>query len=161
MNLLRHVMTNTLFHNNVTTNPVKVSVRHFQRRPFIRRFGYKPHIHCRGFLPRVKGDVGPLRTLPNEPLPDEWRKKEALFGQNDYIDLLGDGSVSVTDLMTGTPRWLKNFKGNELQMSVRKKKTYSHWKWLRPKKYHELEARIFFLYKKLNFKRAPPPPQYP
>ena len=114
-----------------------------------------------GLLPRLKGDVGPLRTVPNDKKPDPWRPQDALFGQNDYIDILGDGSVSVTQLMTSTPYWLKNFRGNEMQMLIRKRAAYRYWQWCRPKKWNQLNLRIDRLYRKLNYKSPPPPPKYP
>ena len=118
-------------------------------------------VSLQGLLPRVKGETGPLRTIPHENKPDEWRPKAALFGQNDYIDILGDGRVSVTQLMTSTPNWLKNFKGNEMQMSIRRRTAYRYWKWCRPKKWEQLNKRIDFLYRKLNYKTKPPKPLYP
>ncbi|CAG2105625.1 unnamed protein product, partial [Medioppia subpectinata] len=110
MNFMRNSLTQCLLKPDLSS--VKIFVRHFQRRQFIRRFGYVQKTHNKGLLPRVVGDVAPLRTVPNTRLADEWRPKAALFGQNDYIDILGDGSVPVTDLMTNTPYWLKGFKGN-------------------------------------------------
>jgi len=161
MNCLAKSLTNGFLQNVFKTNALKVFVRHFQRRPFIRRFGFVQKSHNRGLLPRVVGDVCPLRTVPNASVVDEWRPKAALFGQNDYIDILGDGSVSVTQLMTSTPYWLKGFKGNELQMLVRRRQAFKYWKWCRPKRWHHLNARIDFLYRKLNYKTKPPKPLYP
>ncbi len=112
-------------------------------------------------LPRVKEESGPLRTIPNETKPDKWRPKEALFGQNDYIDILGDGSIHPSRLMSSVPHWLRGFRGNELQMLTRKRIAYRYWKWCRPKKWTELNKRIDYLYKKLNYKTKPPKPLYP
>ena len=114
-----------------------------------------------GLLPRVKGDVGPLTTVPTDRKPDPWRPKDALFGQNDYIDILGDGSVSVTQMMTSTPYWLKKFRGNEMQMLIRKRTAFQYWQWCRPKKWEQLNLRIDRLYRKLNYKTKPPKPRYP
>lgn len=114
-----------------------------------------------GLLPRVKGDVAPLRTVPSDRKPNPWRPKDALFGQNDYIDILGDGSINPTQLMTSTPHWLKNFRGNEMQMLIRRRTAFRYWQWCRPKKWTELNLRIDRLYRKLNYKTPPPRPRYP
>jgi len=114
-----------------------------------------------GLLPRIKGEELSLSTIPNEQKPDPWRKNAALFGQNDYIDILGDDKINPTQLMTSVPQWLRKFRGNEMQMLIRKRKAKSHWKWSRPEKWFELNKRIDFLYKRLNYKTAPKAPEYP
>lgn len=112
-------------------------------------------------MPRIKGDHLPLRSVPHEKKPDPWRPQEALFGQNDYIDILGDGKINPTQLMSSIPPWLRKFRGNEMQMLIRKRTAKSYWKWSRPQKWNELNKRIDFLYKRLNYKREPNKPEYP
>ena len=114
-----------------------------------------------GLLPRIKGEELPLRSVPNEQKPDPWRRQAALFGQNDYIDILGDDKINPTQLMSSIPQWLRRFRGNEMQMLIRKRSAKAHWKWSRPVKWDELNKRIDFLYKRLNYKTAPRRPEYP
>lgn len=46
-----------------------------------------------------------------------WTEKKALFGQNDYIDILGDQEgLKPIMFQTHIPQWLKGFHGNEFQV---------------------------------------------
>lgn len=112
-------------------------------------------------LPRIKNDPFPLRVSPIDGKPNPWRNDARLFGQNDYIDILGDDKINPTQLMSSVPPWLRKFKGNEMQMLIRKRTEKSHWRWNRPQKWHELNKRIDYLYKRLNYKTQPKPPEYP
>jgi len=137
-----------------STTPFKRKIR--------RRMGYYPRLHLGGVKPRPKGEyedipVGGIRTQPTDwTKRNAWTKKKALFGQNDYIDILGDGSVHPYQLMQG-PAWLRGFKGNELQRLVRRMKYEGQFlQEVYPTKYHELQKQIWFLYKKLNTRRKAP-----
>ena len=68
-----------------------------------------------GLLPRPdpKIDSTPL-PMPEFKDKNSWSVKKSTFGQNDYIDILGDGDICPVDLIRGPP-WLIGFKGNELQ----------------------------------------------
>lgn len=114
-----------------------------------------------GLLPRIKGEELPLRTVPNEKKSDPWRANAVLFGENDYIDILGDDRISPTQTMSSIPNWLRKFRGNEMQMLIRKRQAKAHWKWSRPQKWTDLNKRIDFLYKRLNYKTEPRKPEYP
>lgn len=124
---------------------------------------YITHHAITGLLPRLKEEG--VETLPRFiPFPKPstlWTKKDALHGQNDYIDLLGDGTIHPIDTHYTTPYWMKGFSGNEMQMLVRKRIVYRHWKYTRPQKWEHLNKRIDYLYKTLNFRSPPPPPDYP
>ncbi|XP_067658148.1 large ribosomal subunit protein mL51-like [Haliotis asinina] len=117
------------------------------RNPGPRRYGYVPKMFAGGVLPRYGRKPLPIPTYKQ---PDNWSTKKALFGQNDYIDILGSGHVHPVDLMRG-PEWLIGFNGNELQRLTRrlrfqgnKLRTYY------PTKYFQIRKRISFLYKKYN-----------
>jgi len=126
-----------------------------------RRYGNTYKLYSGGPLPRPKGDyedkpVGGYDNQIDFSKRDQWSSKKALFGQNDYIDILGDGSVHPYQLMQG-PKWLRGFKGNELQRLVRRMKYEGRMlQDLYPQKYHELRKQIFFLYKRLNTRREAP-----
>jgi len=69
----------------------------------------------RGSLPRIEGG----RAIPQPAyVPKKnWAEPKAIFGQNDYIDILGpDPTVNPIKFQTGIPLWLKGFKGNEYQV---------------------------------------------
>jgi large subunit ribosomal protein L51 len=106
-----------------------------------------------GLLPRPdpKLDDTPL-PMPSFVDKKSWSVKKATFGQNDYIDILGDGSVSPVDLIQG-PKWLIGFKGNELQRLTRQMKFEG--KDLRAKnqnKFHDMNKRIKYLLWRYNHK---------
>lgn len=108
----------------------------------------------KGLLPRPtakQDDVGPL-PLPAYRPKDTWSEKKAAFGQNDYIDILGNGNVHPVDLIKG-PKWLIGFNGNELQRIQRQLKFEG--KELKAKnsnKFHDINKRIKYLTWRYNFK---------
>ncbi|KAK7481416.1 hypothetical protein BaRGS_00027372 [Batillaria attramentaria] len=123
------------------------------RDPGPRRYGYRTKYFTGGVLPRSE-HADPVMGLPVYKPKDAWSRKKALFGQNDYIDILGDGSLTPSDLLHG-PDWLIGFKGNELQRLSRRMKFEGHkLSILYPSQYRNMKKRIWFLYKKYNRKRG-------
>lgn len=123
------------------------------RTPGPRRYGYESRFFTDGLLPRGE-DLGPVCSLSKYKVTETWDRKRALFGQNDYIDILGDGSINPVDLIRG-PDWLIGYKGNELQRLVRRLNFQGDkLKLLYPHKYNDIQKRIFFLYKKYNRRRG-------
>ncbi|XP_046343700.2 39S ribosomal protein L51, mitochondrial-like [Haliotis rufescens] len=120
------------------------------KNPGPRRYGYVPKMFAGGVLPRHGRKPLPIPTYKQ---PDNWSTKKALFGQNDYIDILGSGNVHPVDLMRG-PEWLIGFNGNELQRLVRRIRFQGNrLKAYYPTKYLQIQKRISFLYKKYNHHR--------
>lgn len=108
----------------------------------------------KGLLPRyeasIKDDIN--LPMPEFKLKDKWSIKKSTFGQNDYIDILGDGEANPADLACGPP-WLIGFKGNELQRLVRQLKFQGpELKAKNPAKWFELRKRVKYLYWRFNHK---------
>lgn len=111
-----------------------------------------------GLFPRIPNDPGPLPRMVHENPMDEWNENEALFGQNDYIDILGDGSIHPARLMTNMPWWLRGFRGNELQMINRQRYGKRHFYETRPAEWDRMKKRADHLYNWINKKKRPPRP---
>lgn len=87
--------------------------------------------------------------VPKKKPDDPWSEENALFGENDYKDILGDGTYDLRKNIKSGPWWLKGWKPkNELQMLIAKKR-YTGAD-MGPVEKHELKKRMFYLYKKLN-----------
>ncbi|CAL1531046.1 unnamed protein product [Lymnaea stagnalis] len=135
----------------VTDKTFEHATRSPYKTPGPRRYGHHIEYYTNGVLPRHER---PVRSLPPYRPKDNWATKPALFGQNDYIDILGDGTVHPADLLTG-PRWLIAFKANERDRMLRKMEWEGpRLKLMYPSEYNRIEKRIRYLTKIYNFKRA-------
>ncbi|XP_055945128.1 39S ribosomal protein L51, mitochondrial-like [Argiope bruennichi] len=146
---------------NVVTCTVE-QVRYIRETPwkkeYLRRYGYEdPFFKRPDTLPRLPEKHKNLKLglshLPEYKPYKPWSDKRKYFGQNDYIDILGDGSIHPVKLLTNMPPWLRGFSGNEFQMLLKKQVYYSHWRWSKPTKWKNLNKRVMWLYRYLNRKR--------
>ncbi|CAN7937828.1 unnamed protein product, partial [Ixodes hexagonus] len=103
-----------------------------------------------GLLPRLEKSKRKLKSQPVYTPKDAWSERRALFGQNDYIDILGSGALKPYHIMNNVPMWLRGFQGNEFQMLLRRRKVHQEWKEERPTKYRNMVKRIRYLHKVLN-----------
>ncbi|XP_037803770.1 39S ribosomal protein L51, mitochondrial-like [Penaeus monodon] len=142
---------------SATWTPQVTSVRHryhadkLNRGPLMKNYGFEDRLHTKGLMPHVVH--GKRLPIPVYRPKNGWAEKRALFGQNDYIDILGDGSLKPTDVSYSVPYWLRGFKGNEYQMLLRKRKFFhAEMGKYQPTKLTELNKRIRKLYVHLNQK---------
>ncbi|XP_064117898.1 large ribosomal subunit protein mL51-like isoform X2 [Macrobrachium nipponense] len=137
--------------------PLVTAVRHryfAERRaagPTLRNYGYKDRLHTTGLMPHMEHKE--RLPIPLYRPKNSWAPKRGLRGQNDYIDILGDGSLHPAQVLYSTPAWLRGFKGNEFQMLLRKRKLFGkEMRDKRPTKYKQMNMRIKWLYRFLNQK---------
>lgn len=134
----------------------EIATRGIRQRPEIANYGFKYKKYFKGgLLPRIQKNEFEEELpmpLPKHAFKDNWSEKNATFGQNDYIDILGNGNIKPVNLIQG-PSWLVGFRGNELQRLLRYRRMEGG-KLLAtdPLKHHNINKRIKFLYKKYNYK---------
>jgi len=124
----------------------------------VRDYGYSFNFQDRRDpLPRIKNCTTPVAG--SEPVvEDPWLKENALFGQNDYIDLLGDGSIHPAQLLYHVPGWLRGFPGDrragELQRLIHYRNLYKKKMQMNtPKRYHDLMKQIKYLLTRHNYRK--------
>ncbi|KAI0986342.1 hypothetical protein GJ496_005823 [Pomphorhynchus laevis] len=134
---------------------LKTFARGFRRYgEYVKNYGWDPEYFQGGQLPRYKKLTPDIPKLckPQHIVKDAWSPNRATFGQNDFIDILGDGGIDLRYLMPG-PRWLKGFKGNEYQRLLRQIRMDGPIiKRKCPQHYHNILIRMKYLYWRYNYK---------
>lgn len=123
-------------------------------------------IHDMGYFFRYhRNGVEPLPRMPESRTPcykpkikkrEPWRETQARFGENDYIDLLGNGRLHPAQLQYHVPRWLRGFPGahraNEVvkytqyrNLYKEKLERHSPWRW------HQLMKNINYFLERHNY----------
>lgn len=98
-----------------------------------------------------------LPTMPDKNhRPDPWHKREARFGENDYIDILGESQDHPITYRTEIPWWLRGWRGSEMSMLQRQAHAEIHMKVKRPETWHYLQKRINYLHRFMNTHSQPP-----
>ncbi|NXN91855.1 RM51 protein, partial [Rhinopomastus cyanomelas] len=88
-----------------------------------------------------------IKEPPKRKQVDRWTEKRALFGVYDNVGILGGFQIHPKTLIVG-PKWLRGWRGNELQRCIRKKQMVGDRMFLDD--YHKLKKRIRYLYKRFN-----------
>ncbi|KAF1453730.1 RM51 protein, partial [Pygoscelis papua] len=88
-----------------------------------------------------------IKEPPKPKQVDRWTKKRALFGVYDNVGILGGFQIHPKNLIMG-PKWLRGWRGNELQRCIRKKQVVGDRMFLED--YHKLNKRIRYLYRRFN-----------
>lgn len=127
------------------------------KRRIIARYGYDDKVKVSGALPRISEDEEKRwdnRNVYTPPNP--WAQKRALFGQNDYIDILGEDpdAFRPSEVNYEQPEWLRevSVKAVPYQRLLMQKKLLEETEFptTHPKSWSELNDMLHRMRKKVN-----------
>jgi len=130
----------------------KVENRHFWR------YGYKDKVKQSGALPRLDEDSKKIDEMPIFSPENPYAPKRALWGQNDYIDILGDNpdALKPHEVHYHMPKYLRGLSGydNDYQQALKIKAHLAETATpeVKPKEWGFLTDRIDRRYKELRVK---------
>ncbi|XP_065212080.1 large ribosomal subunit protein mL51 [Planococcus citri] len=116
------------------------------------RYGYNDNHFYSGLLPR--GNLGRIHAMKIYRPKDAFNQPRRTFGQNDYIDILGDERMHPLKLADNIPNWLKGFKGTELEMlRLRMNATKHVLPHAKPLKWKKMQTRFEQCFYYFNYRR--------
>lgn len=123
----------------------------------IKRYGYEPHHHTKGLLPRLSIPEKRLGFIPTTAKESRWSTRNSRMGENDCVRVFGDDSIRQYELLTHIPEWLRGYRArNEYSVLMIKRRAFENWKESKPQKWKHMQERIRFLYRRINNKYNPP-----
>jgi len=120
------------------------------------RYGYKDKVKRTGALPRLDEDAKKYDKQPIFEPDAAFAPKRALYGQNDYIDILGENpdALKPQDVHYHMPKYLRGVSGydNDYQQAIKLKSALSQTAVpeVRPKDWDFLTSRIIRRYNELE-----------
>ena len=120
------------------------------------RFGYKDKVKRSGPLPRLDNDAKKYEDQPIFEPEAPYAPKRALYGQNDYIDILGENpdALKPHDIHYHMPKYLRGMSGydNDYQQALKIKAALSETavSEVKPKDWDFLTKRIWKRYKEFQ-----------
>jgi len=118
------------------------------------RWGYEDRVKQSGALPRISNDSERWDHREVYAPENPWAQKRALFGQNDYIDILGEDpdAFRPSEVNYEQPEWLRevNEKQTGYQRLLMKKKLLEETDYpeTNPKSWEELKDVLKRLWRK-------------
>ncbi|KAI1720818.1 mitochondrial ribosomal subunit domain-containing protein [Ditylenchus destructor] len=176
MNIVLSTNSSKLLQCHPACSAVLATFRHFHDRSQVPRvvddrekrmfknhdMGYFFRYHRKGIdpLPKISDKEEPLYQ-PKPKVRETWSETQARFGENDYIDILGEGKTKLhpAQLQYHIPKWLRGFPGHHKATEVVKlihyRNTYKE-KLERnsPYRWHQLCKRINHLLHYQNYRKS-------
>merc|ERR1719320_717332 len=119
-------------------------------------YGYEDKVKRSGALPRISEDEERWEYGNVYAPPNPWAQKRALFGQNDYIDILGDDpdAFRPSEVNYEQPEWMREVtvKNTAYQSLLLKKRLLEETDYpeTHPKTWEELDKMVDRQYKKVR-----------
>jgi len=125
-----------------------------KERRVMTHYGYNDSVKRSGALPRISEDDERWDHRPVYTPENPWAQKRALFGQNDYIDILGEDpdAFRPSEVNYEQPEWMREIsvKNTAYQSLLHKKRLLEETDYpeTHPKTWDELEKMVDRQYKK-------------